>query len=550
MKGKALGSLFLFLLLGFIEGDAPAWGGAAGEEEVRATLHRWLMSWEERDIDSYASFYSREFVSKGMDVGEWKSYKKEIFKGNQWLDVEIADLEIEASGEGYTASFSQSYRSSTYSDHGWKRLSFVLEEGSWKIKAEEWAPRPEGKTAVMVEEGEVPASVKLFPKFEPLLAEAPEGGETASGGAAAVREEFPGESFSPRLSYPAGDEGVREPLFSYLPEGREDREESLLGEYRTKPVMIEEIVARVNDKILTMSELRAREAEIIGNLRMNYAGEDFEERARAVKGNIVQDLVTELLLLQRAEDMGVTGQRKEEFIEDLLEEFKRNNQIKNDEELEDLLKDDELDVDTFREMLYRRRLPQYMVYEEVTSKIEITEERIRRFYDSHPEDFTTPEKVRISDIIILTGEERSLEDAAEKARDVYALLMRGGDFPELARRFSDGPTAGEGGKLGFYSHGELRPDLEEVAFSLEVGGVSEPIETEHGFHIIKVEERVEPDLIPLQKVAERIKNRLLENEFDQRLAMYIEEIEKGNRITVNEKYLRENGNSFAPPPPE
>ena len=171
-------------------------------------------------------------------------------------------------------------------------------------------------------------------------------------------------------------------------------------------------------------------------------------------------------------------------------------------------------------------------------KIEISDEEIEEYYNEYAEEFWEPEKVRARHILVrvdVGAKPEDKEQARKKAEGILAKVKAGEDFAELAKEFSeDKGSAKEGGDLGFFPRGQMVKPFEVAAFSLEPGAVSELVETNFGFHIIKVEEKSREGTKPLEEVKDGIRQGL----FDARSAEAIrKESFRTYRSVLKEKDL-------------
>ena len=145
---------------------------------------------------------------------------------------------------------------------------------------------------------------------------------------------------------------------------------------------------------------------------------------------------------------------------------------------------------------------EYVVFDHKDYKegVEIGEDETQYYYDSHIDEFERPESVHARHILL---------KSEEKTAEVLELARSGRDFAELAKEYSAGPTKDTGGDLGFFEKGRMVPEFEEAAFSLEPGEISDVVQTQFGYHIIKLEERKEPYTEEYETVKEDIKDKLL-----------------------------------------
>ncbi|MDZ7665312.1 MAG: SurA N-terminal domain-containing protein [Desulfotignum sp.] len=155
-------------------------------------------------------------------------------------------------------------------------------------------------------------------------------------------------------------------------------------------------------------------------------------------------------------------------------------------------------------------------------QVNITPDQVAAYYEANPEEFETPEQVEASHILIQvddTADEAAVETARKKALAVYQRAVKGEDFAELAKETSQGPSAEDGGYLGKFDRNSMIQPFSDVAFALTPGQISEPVRTQFGWHVIKVTNRFDEQVKPLDQAAEEIKTRLKQEEMQQ-LAYY------------------------------
>lgn len=148
-------------------------------------------------------------------------------------------------------------------------------------------------------------------------------------------------------------------------------------------------------------------------------------------------------------------------------------------------------------------------------QVHISRDQIRDYYEYNLDDFKTGEQIRARHILFKLksdAPEEEVREVREKALSVLKKARAGADFAELARKYSEGPTRTKGGDLGFFSKGKMVKQFEEAAFSLKKGEISDLVRTPFGFHIIKVEDKIEARTKPLEEVAEEIRQTLLKRE--------------------------------------
>jgi len=167
---------------------------------------------------------------------------------------------------------------------------------------------------------------------------------------------------------------------------------------------------------------------------------------------------------------------------------------------------------------------------EIVDKITISEAETKSYYDDHKDEFKTPETVHVKHILIKADAGDSEEDrqkAKEKAEDILKKIRAGEDFEKLASEFSDDTTTKpKGGDIGFVTRGRLVRSFEDAAFSLKTGEVSDVVETQFGYHIIKAEEKKEAGIESYDALKERIKQNLLQERIQSEISTFIEKASK------------------------
>lgn len=174
---------------------------------------------------------------------------------------------------------------------------------------------------------------------------------------------------------------------------------------------------------------------------------------------------------------------------------------------------------------------------EVASKITVSDDDMKLYYDGHKDEFKTPETVRARHILVRVDTSASESDkkkAKEKTEDILKKIKSGEDFVKLASEMSDDPgSKSKGGDLGFFSRGRMIKPFEDAAFSLKPGEVSDVIETQFGYHIIKVEEKKDEAIETFDAVKERINQKLLQDQIKSQVTDFIEKAMKDAKVEMH-----------------
>lgn len=296
--------------------------------------------------------------------------------------------------------------------------------------------------------------------------------------------------------------------------------------------VVEEIVANVNDDIITRSDLEAEEEAVIAELYRNLSGARLDEEVARARSELLRNLIERKLLLHRAQrvfDM-------EKMADAILKGFREQQQISSERELERLLAQENLTLAEFRKRLLEYYAPRQVVEAEVRDRISVSDAELLAYYEAHGAEFDVPAEAVFREIVLLAGpgerERRRKEAEAIRAR----AAAPGADFAALARELSEAGTREAGGLLGPVRPGDLLPELEAVVFGLPVGEVGPVIETPNGFHIVRVERRTDSRRKSLDEVREELRQNLLEGKFREALDGYLKKLWSEASVEVAARY--------------
>ena len=302
--------------------------------------------------------------------------------------------------------------------------------------------------------------------------------------------------------------------------------------------VLEEIVARVNNEIVTLSELeRSRAAlrkEIEDDCRTCPAAE-IDKRLKEAEKNLLRDLIDQSLLVQRAKDAGISV---EPDVVKQLDQIRQQNNFATMEELEKAVTASGVGFEDFKANIRNRLLTQEVIRREVGSRIHPSAEEIRKYYEAHKNEFNRPEKVFVSELFVTTEGKTEAETRVQeqRARTLLDRVKRGEDFVELAKRFSDGSTAAQGGELGGFDRGQLAPEIDALVFKMNRGDMTDVIRTKTGFLILRVEQRYEAGIQPQEKVEPEIMNRLYMEQIQPRMREYLAKLRGESYVLVKPGY--------------
>lgn len=288
-----------------------------------------------------------------------------------------------------------------------------------------------------------------------------------------------------------------------------------------KPKQDPTVVATVNGEVLSRADferLLGREAQA-----MEGNGPRTPEQVEPYKQALLETLIERALLLQaaRAQGVAVTTEEVDRRVLALSSEYPAGM---FDEALAKSQTSRAALTRSTREQLTIEKL----LTQEVHSRVAVSEEQIRQYYDEHVADFTEPEQVHAQQIVV---------KGLDEAKRVQQQLWQGKKFPDLARRFSLSPDARVGGDLGFFARGTMPPAFDEVVFKLSVGGTSEVVSTEYGFHLFRVIEKKPARKRELAEVRGEIEQKLLQTLRAEAQRAYVAGLRAKAAVVINDESL-------------
>src|ERR1700676_186231 len=312
--------------------------------------------------------------------------------------------------------------------------------------------------------------------------------------------------------------------------------------------VVEEIVARVNNEIITRSELDKARVSAEEDAKQECEGKCTPEQLRIAtedrQKNALRDLIDQSLLAQRGKDMGVNVEPE---VIKKLDQIRVQNKLASMEELERAVSSQGLNWEDFKDNIRKGLLTQRVISSEVGSHMPIRREEIEKYYNDHKKEYVRPEQVALREIEVATEgkKETELPDLRKKAETALKRVKDGEDFAEIAKRFSDGGTAKQGGFLGVYKRGELSKELEEIVFKMKKNELTEVMDTKQGYLVLQVLEHYDEGDQPLTKVENEIMDKLYSGRMEPALREYLKTLQEQSYVVIKPGYqdIAGGGNS-------
>ena len=330
--------------------------------------------------------------------------------------------------------------------------------------------------------------------------------------------------------------------------------------------VVEEIITRVNNQIITRSEFERSKDQLKEEVKQQNPADPDKAYASREK-DVLRDLIDQQLLLDKGKDLGITGD---------TELIKRMDQMRKDmklESMEDLEKEatkQGVSWEDFKQNMRNQIITQKVIGEEVGGKLAIGKDEVQTFYDEHKSEMEQPEYIRLSEILVApkavtpsitpapdpgaagsapaaqapideatkqAADAAGLTAAEAKANDLLKQIHDGANFEDIAKKYSDGPSAADGGALGMFKRGQLAKAIEDETFDKKAGDVTGVIHTKQGYVILKVVDHQQAGIPPLKDILPKIQDALYYEKLQPALRAYLTKLREDAYIKYADGYV-------------
>ena len=291
--------------------------------------------------------------------------------------------------------------------------------------------------------------------------------------------------------------------------------------------IVERILAVVNDEIITDQDLNLVIAPVAAQLRTLYTGDELDARMSAARQEFLNKLIEDKLILSEAKRKQVIV--KDPEVDDMIAEVR--SKFPTRDLFLKALDDQGLTEKKLWNRFHDQVMTQKYVNYEVRSKISVSPGEISDYYKAHETDFIQPDRVKLQQILVREGS-RSAEEAKSFAENIVTQLKSGKPFEDMARSYSEGTEAKDGGDMGWVEKGQLLGEIDEKIFSLQVGEISTPIKSALGYHIFKVVERQNSSAKPLAEARNEIQDIIFKGKAKKKLDSFTGNLRKNAYISI------------------
>jgi peptidyl-prolyl cis-trans isomerase SurA len=326
--------------------------------------------------------------------------------------------------------------------------------------------------------------------------------------------------------------------------------------------MVEEIVTRVNNQIITLSEFQRSKDQLRDDVKQqdpSNADKLYAEREK----DVLRDLIDQQLLLAKAKDLDITGDT--DLIKQ-LDQMRKDMKLDTMEELEKAASAQGISYEDFKQNMRNQIITRKVIGEEVGAHLSLTKEEEQQFYDQHKNEMEQPESIKLSEILIApkkpaaaksaaapgqnsagdpsaiestkqADEAAALAAAEAKANDLLKQIRAGAKFEDLAKKESEGPSASQGGDLGAFKRGTLAKELEDRTFAMKAGEVTDVIRTKQGYVILKVTSHQTAGIPPFKEVEPHVQDALYYQKLQPALRVYLTKLREDAYIDYKEGFV-------------
>lgn len=302
------------------------------------------------------------------------------------------------------------------------------------------------------------------------------------------------------------------------------------------------IVAVVNDDVITQSDLDVALAPVYLQMQNSAAPEEMASKAEELREEVLQQLIEESLLLQEAHrpkpvEFGKNKIGTPPPIE--VTEFEVDKMLKQvtskfptAEEFNRAVKEQGLTIENLKDRFKKQITIKKLIGREVYSRVVVAPSEVTSYYQEHQKEFMIPASVKVAVIVIRPKQGLDTLQAKSLADNLYQQILNGGDFYDLAVRYTDGPNPKMGGRIGFLDQGKGMKEIDAVLFKLKAGDISPVIEAGGAFYVFRVEEFRPAEQARLDSVKDLVQDKLFQKKGSVVYKEWIDKLKENAYISI------------------
>jgi parvulin-like peptidyl-prolyl isomerase len=307
----------------------------------------------------------------------------------------------------------------------------------------------------------------------------------------------------------------------------------------TQPVVVEEIIAKVNGDIITKGDVAKAESDAAAEAKkQGLQGPQLEQALKQHNDDILRDKIDQLLLIQRGKDLNINVDTE---LSKYMAELQKQSKIADPEKFQQYVREQTgTPFEDWKNEAKNGILTRRVISQEVGSKITVPHKDVEDYYNAHKSEFIRKEQIFLREILVSTDgkDAAGVALAEKKAKDLAARAKKGEKFPELARDNSDAVTAQAGGDLGVgYEKGQLAADVENAVWTQPKGFVTDPMRVSNGFLILKVEDHQKEGQAALEDVQNEIMEKLYSPKMQPAVREYLTKLRRDAFLQIKAGYV-------------
>lgn len=292
--------------------------------------------------------------------------------------------------------------------------------------------------------------------------------------------------------------------------------------------IVDKIAVVVNDEVITEGEIDRALAPIYDQYKDRYEGEELVQKLEQARQKVIEQLIDDKLVYSEAKKLNIEVPDKE--VDSRIDDTRKRFGSK--ETFEAALKEQRITVKDLKERYKEQLMTKRIIDQKIGSKIIVTPVDISNYYNKHIDEFVLPAQLKLKNILIRPKEDLDAQKAHNLINEIARRIREGGEFEALARIYSDGPGAGDGGTMGYVKKGDLMPEIEKVVFNLKVGEVSDVVQTGLGYHMFKLEERTEEKTLSFDEARGLAEEAVFKEKVKERVRTWLDGLKKNAYIAL------------------
>jgi len=282
-------------------------------------------------------------------------------------------------------------------------------------------------------------------------------------------------------------------------------------------VLIDRIIARVNEKIITQRQYDLQKEDLRVSLAKQYSGEELEAQYQAQEKDLLEQMIDQDLLVQKAQDLNVNVDAQ---VVERLDDIRKQMGLASIQDLENEVEKQGLIWEDFQNNIRRELLTREVIGRQVGSRIMVTNADAKKYFEAHKKEFASPAGVDLAEVQIST-QKWGPTVADQRAKAALAMVQNGAKWQDVVKKYSDGPSVENGGDVGFFPKGSLLPNISKAIQNLDPGDTSGIIPLSNGYLIVKVLQVRSPGAPQFQEVADQVENVLYNEKMKPALRNYL-----------------------------